>query len=104
MAINKELREDIKNKHPGLTQRRVDQKINEFAKERKIVGRDIAACAYARDVLSIDITRKKYSLDNDTISKIQTALQAAPQVVIKENKSTGTKKGSKPKSTKEHNK
>ena len=62
MTINKDLRQEIQKKL-GKTPRRVNQIINEFASERKIMDRDVAAYAYAYDVFKINIKLKKFLIN-----------------------------------------
>ena len=91
MTINRKLREAILKKHSGKTTRRVYQIINEFADQRKIIDRDIAAYAYARDVLKINIGQRKYSIDEHILNQVQTALQSSSQLIIKKEKSFSKK-------------
>lgn len=96
MVVNKQLREYILKKHSDKTPRRVNQIISKFAKDKKIVDRDIAVYAYASDVLGINIKQKKYSTDAQILSQVQNALQSAPQVVVQKEKSPDKKKSEKP--------
>ena len=74
-----------------------NQKIAKFAKDKKIVDRDIAAMAYASDKLGINIKQKKYSINGKVLNQVQIALQSGPQIIIKEKKVSAQKKTSKPK-------
>ena len=97
MVINKQLREDILKKNQGITKRRIDQIIKKYGKDKKIVNRDIAGYAYAHDVLGINLKARKYSIDEDILNKVQSALQSGPQIIVKEKLSTKKNNVAKPK-------
>jgi len=71
MAINKEVREELKKKFTNLTPRRINQIITETQHKYGIIDRDIAGYVLAFEK---KIRIKKY-LDDATMQKVQDAMQ-----------------------------